>query len=343
MADTSPNLEMPFILPSQAQKHVTHNEALLRLDALVHLTILAEQPTPPPSPDEGACYLVAASAAGAWDGRQGRIACWQDGAWSFIQPRLGWRAWFAGIGRLKVFSGSAWQDIPLPQSGSLDQLGIGATPDVTNRLALASPASLFNHAGSGHQIKVNKAAGSDTASLLFQSNWTGYAEMGLAGNNQFSIKVSDGTSWKTALAVTGAGHVSKPAQPVARAFRPGTTFTPTAGQQSGFTDFGLNQGGFALGGSAAAAGGFGIVVPAAGIYQISLNLALASSSGHGATVLKNGTQTLLSVAGSSGAAQTQSAIGIFALAASDVLTLGHSGIAEIQLGSGKTEISLVMI
>ena len=35
MTDTSSNLKLPFILPSQAQKHVTHNEALQILDALV--------------------------------------------------------------------------------------------------------------------------------------------------------------------------------------------------------------------------------------------------------------------------------------------------------------------
>ena len=34
MTDTSSNLELPFILPSQAQKHVIHNEALQILDVL---------------------------------------------------------------------------------------------------------------------------------------------------------------------------------------------------------------------------------------------------------------------------------------------------------------------
>ena len=34
MSDATINLEMPYILPSQAQKHVTHNEALQRLAAL---------------------------------------------------------------------------------------------------------------------------------------------------------------------------------------------------------------------------------------------------------------------------------------------------------------------
>ena len=41
MPATSPRLALPFIQPSQAQKHVTHNEALQLLDAVVQLRIRA--------------------------------------------------------------------------------------------------------------------------------------------------------------------------------------------------------------------------------------------------------------------------------------------------------------
>ncbi len=65
--------------------------------------------------------------------------------------------------------------------------------------------------GAGHQLKINKAAAADTASLLFQSNWSGRAEMGLAGNDAFSIKVSgDGASFVTALTTQSGGVVSLP-------------------------------------------------------------------------------------------------------------------------------------
>jgi hypothetical protein len=61
---------------------------------------------------------------------------------------------------------------------------------------------LLSHAGAGHQLKINKAATGDTASLLLQSDWIGRAEMGLAGNNDFSIKMSaDGASWVEAVRV----------------------------------------------------------------------------------------------------------------------------------------------
>ena len=342
MAETTANLKMPFILPSQAQKHVTHNEALLRLDALVHLTIVAEQAAPPASPAEGACYLVAPAPSGGWTGRQGRIACWQDGHWAFAEPRTGWRAWFLAISKLKVFSGTEWQDIPLPESGSLGELGINAAPDPTNRLALSSPVSLFNHAGNGHQIKVNKAAAADTASLLFQSNWTGHAEMGLAGSNDFSIKVSSGGTWNTGLSISPAGHVSRPSQPAVRAHRTGTSFAPAAGQQSGFTTLALNQGGFALG-AAAPGGGNRIVVPAGGLYLLGLNVSVLTSSGHTTSLMLNGSQTLIFMNGVAGGAQIQSATGIFFLSSGDFLTLGHAGTAQLELGVGKTELFLTML
>ncbi|MBA8841896.1 hypothetical protein FHW03_005249 [Ochrobactrum sp. RH2CCR150] len=42
-------------------------------------------------------------------------------------------------------------------------------PDTVNRFAVSSTASLFNNAGAGHQIKLNKQAATDTASLVFQT------------------------------------------------------------------------------------------------------------------------------------------------------------------------------
>lgn len=79
MAETTANLNLPFILPSQAQKHVTHNEALLTLDALVHLAILEEASAPPADPTDGAAFLVGIGPAGVWAGHEKQVAVWQDG------------------------------------------------------------------------------------------------------------------------------------------------------------------------------------------------------------------------------------------------------------------------
>lgn len=194
MSDTTVHLEMPYILPSQAQKHVTHNEALQRLDALVQLTLTASRDTPPQEPQEGDCFAITQTPSGDWSGRAGKIAVRQDGTWLFLTPRAGWLAWHSERNAPVIFDGEAWVPLPLPEDGNLQTLGISTSADGTNRLALAADASLFTHAGHGHQLKINKAAAGDTASLLFQSNWSGYAEMGLAGDNSFSIKTSDGSN-----------------------------------------------------------------------------------------------------------------------------------------------------
>lgn len=201
MPDISPLLDLPYLQPSQAQKHVTHNEALRRLDLVVQLTLAATgAETPPGAPSEGEVHALGASPNAAWAGQAGRLAAWLDGAWHFFGPRPGWRAWDQNTGQLRVWDGGAWAEPPAPTQ-NLDGVGIATSSDATNRLSVRSPATLFSHEGAGHQIKVNKASDGDTASLLFQSNWTGHAEMGLAGNTGFSIKVSpDGGTWTEALA-----------------------------------------------------------------------------------------------------------------------------------------------
>ncbi len=163
----SANLAMPFIEAAQAQKHVTHNAALQLLDAVVMLSVLdRDLATPPGSPADGDRYLVAASATAAWSGKDGKIAAWQDGAWAFHTPREGWFAWIADEDIVQVFNGASWVG-GATQNAAL--LGINTTADATNKLAVASGAVLFNHAGSGVQVKLNKSASGETAGFLFQT------------------------------------------------------------------------------------------------------------------------------------------------------------------------------
>ena len=88
--DSSPNLTLPYIVAAQAQKHVTHNEAIRALDALVQLMVLDKDlASPPGSPADGNRYIVAASPTGAWAGQAGKVAAYQDGAWAFFTPARG--------------------------------------------------------------------------------------------------------------------------------------------------------------------------------------------------------------------------------------------------------------
>lgn len=87
----TPSLELPHILPSQAQKHVTHNEALERLDVLTQAVALGRSATPPVDAEEGECWIVAAEGGGAFVGHDGHIARFRDGGWEFVAARAGWR------------------------------------------------------------------------------------------------------------------------------------------------------------------------------------------------------------------------------------------------------------
>lgn len=202
MSDLSARLNLPFIAPAQAQKHVTHNEALAVLDVLVQTGVVAfDLATPPSGAAPGALYVVADSPTGDWAGQAGNLAFMQNGGWMFLSPQSGWRAWDIGTSRLMVFSGGVW--IPLIANvDRVDGLGINTDWDTTNRLSVDSDATLLTNSGGSHQIKVNKAADPDTASLLFQSDYTGHAEMGLSGDTSFAIKVSaDGNAWADALRI----------------------------------------------------------------------------------------------------------------------------------------------
>lgn len=49
---------------------------------------------------------------------------------------------------------------------------------------------LFTHAGDDHRLAINKAGAADTASVILQSGWSGRTELGLAGDDDFRLKVS---------------------------------------------------------------------------------------------------------------------------------------------------------
>ena len=126
-----------------------------------------------------------------------------------MTPGEGWIALDKSDGRLHRRGVSGWVPLAPPVLDNLDGVGINASHDGTNRLAVSSPATLLNHEGAGHQLKINKAAAGDTASLLFQTGFGGRAEMGTSGNDDFAVKVSaDGAAWTTALSLDAASGLA---------------------------------------------------------------------------------------------------------------------------------------
>jgi hypothetical protein len=230
MPDETTILTLPLILPAQAQKHVTHNEALVKLDVIVQLSVLSRNAlTPPVTPVVGDRYIVGGIGTGAWAGQDQKIALYTLGGWTFTTALLGWQAYIVDESQMGFFDGTTWialSDGPF----TVGRLGIGTTPDATNRLSVVSPATLLNHAGAGHQVKVNKALATDTASLLFQTGFSGRAEMGTAGADDFSIKVSaDGSTFFSALVADRTnGRVTLP-QPLLLGGQAADPSTPANG------------------------------------------------------------------------------------------------------------------
>lgn len=211
MSDLETNhLKLPYLAAAQAQKHVTHNEALRRLDTVVQLAVLDTTLTAPPTePEEGDRYIVAASPTGAWEGEAGNVATFIDGAWQFAAPEEGWLAFDIAGETLLVRLGGVWE--AATSGGTPDELpllGINATADATNKLAVRSEAVMFSgietgDGGSGDiRFVVNKEADGDAASILFRSGWSGRAEVGLVGDTDFVFKVSpDGAAWVDAIRI----------------------------------------------------------------------------------------------------------------------------------------------
>ncbi|WP_333827597.1 DUF2793 domain-containing protein [Pararhodobacter sp.] len=134
MSDITTHLLLPYILASQAQKHVTHNEALRLLDAMVQLSVLDRTRTgPPASPTDGDRHIVASGATGLWSGWDLNVAFWVDGVWMRLVPRPGWLAWIAAEQMFLVWNGSAWQPVGEPVDVSDAVFSLVNNADPTKR------------------------------------------------------------------------------------------------------------------------------------------------------------------------------------------------------------------
>lgn len=218
MTDT-PNLRLPFIEGSQAQKHVTHNEALRILDAAIQISVLDTTHTSPPvSPAGDERHIVAAGATGAWAGHGNAIATWQDGAWAFLIPHAGWCVWSVADDVMFVFDGTHWRDLRNLAVDNLPHLGINTTAGSPNLLSAKSNAALLasiNAADGGTgdaRLQISRESSARTASVFFSDAFSGRAEFGLVGSGAFRLKVSaDGSAWIEAFNIDqSSGNLALP-------------------------------------------------------------------------------------------------------------------------------------
>lgn len=104
----TPQLQLPLLASSQAQKHVTVNEALVRLDSLTQPIALSANVLAPPAAVDGDAYIVPHGALDEWADRGGFLAVYDNGGWFFLTPRRGWRVWVEDENEYSTFVSGRW-------------------------------------------------------------------------------------------------------------------------------------------------------------------------------------------------------------------------------------------
>ncbi len=162
MTDQTARLGMPLISAGQAQKEITHNEALVIADMAIQPVVVDIAPAAiPASPVAGQCWIVGQGASGAWQGHDGNLACWTGAGWRFVVPFTGMTAWSLATGLIARRTASDWvqgamtaatlsvsgnQVVAARQPAIASPTG-GATIDSEARLALGSILSALRTHG----------------------------------------------------------------------------------------------------------------------------------------------------------------------------------------------------
>lgn len=134
-------LGLPLLFAAQAQKEVFHNEALARIDGLLHAAVLGVTSQPPEHSADGDCWLVAAHSEGAWAGHSGLLAMRQAAQWLFARPVEGMRIFDRAARQFLVFS-DTWQKATLVEEPSG-----GMNVDSEARAAIGALISALRAAG----------------------------------------------------------------------------------------------------------------------------------------------------------------------------------------------------
>lgn len=130
MAEATERYGLPLLQAGQSQKEITHNEAVVRTDALLHPSVESLSLTSPPSsPTTGQAWIVGSGANGDWAGQDHAIAAFQAGGWTFVVPSEGCLAWVRDEGVFALFGTGGWETGSWPVNG----LSLGGDAMLTTR------------------------------------------------------------------------------------------------------------------------------------------------------------------------------------------------------------------
>ncbi len=150
---------LALLAAGQAQKEVTHNEALLVIDRRLQLAVETRGlASPPAAPTAGSCYIVASGASGEWAGQAGSLASHDGFGWTFDRPVRGCLAWIVDEAVFAVFD-TQWSDGGWPVTGLR----------IAGRQVLgAAPATLSPPVGGSQPDEPMRAAFADLLVALRQ-------------------------------------------------------------------------------------------------------------------------------------------------------------------------------
>jgi hypothetical protein len=109
--DATARHSLPNLYVGQSQKELTHNEALARIDALLHPVVearLAAPPTGLTDASDGLCWLISGVATGQWISRSGQLARWSGGSWRYIAPVAGMTLWLRSADKRLFYIAGSW-------------------------------------------------------------------------------------------------------------------------------------------------------------------------------------------------------------------------------------------
>lgn len=109
--DSTDRFALPFIQPGQAQKEMSHNEALARIDLCMQAAVVAlGEDTSPPDPQPGQAWIVGDAPTGEWAGREGQIAGWTASGWRYVAPIAGMTVWLNEQRSFARFDAGEWRE-----------------------------------------------------------------------------------------------------------------------------------------------------------------------------------------------------------------------------------------
>jgi hypothetical protein len=192
---TTPRLGAPELVIAQDVPETTVNEQIRFVEqgATRFLVVDRDLATPPGSPSDGACYIVAGSPTGAWTGWTGRIAFYAAG-WKSIIPQEGMRAYIVDENTEKEYNGTVWGTPTTATGASTTQddemiAGFIAVPsDKSYTIALK-----MAHGGTVTETTTKSASGTCTATFKINSTALGGTANSVSSSEQSQAHASANT------------------------------------------------------------------------------------------------------------------------------------------------------